>query len=45
MEYCECGNEMNQDCHGNPRCDVCDGPCPHCDDGGGPITADEENIL
>lgn len=37
MGYCDiCDNEMDTDCNGNPRCEMCDGPCPCCDDGGGP---------
>jgi hypothetical protein len=33
---CEaCGEEMDTDCQGEPRCTNCD-PCPHCFDGGGP---------
>jgi hypothetical protein len=36
-DYCgECGELMDQDCMGEPRCPDCDEPCPHCDDGGGP---------
>ena len=34
MEYCDCGEPMDQDCNGNQRCAVCDDPCPCCDDGG-----------
>jgi hypothetical protein len=30
-----CGEEMDTDCQGEPRCTNCD-PCPHCFDGGGP---------
>jgi hypothetical protein len=30
----ECGEDMDRDCQGSPRCPVCDGPCPHCHDGG-----------
>jgi hypothetical protein len=32
----ECGQEMDKDCNGNPRCPDCDGPCPCCYDGPGP---------
>ena len=35
-EYCDCGELMDKDCNGNSRCPNCDGPCPCCDDGGGP---------
>ena len=32
-----CHNQMDTCCStGNPRCDVCDGPCPGCNDGPGP---------
>lgn len=41
-EYCECGELMDLDCMGNERCPECDGPCPHCDDGGGPSIFDED---
>ena len=33
--YCDCGELLDQDCMGNPRCPVCDGPCPCCSDGPG----------
>lgn len=40
MDFCEeCGQEMDQDCMGNPRCPDCDGPCIYCYSGPGP---DEE---
>ena len=42
MIYCKCGNEMDQDCNGNPRCDVCDPPCPCCTDGGMSIFDDDD---
>jgi hypothetical protein len=29
-----CGEEMYQDCNGQPRCEECDPPCPCCYDGG-----------
>jgi hypothetical protein len=39
--YCKrCGDPLDQDCMGNERCPACDGPCPCCDDGGGPGTED-----
>ena len=29
-KYCEeCGEELDKDCQGEPRCPNCDGPCPH----------------
>lgn len=31
-----CGDDLDTNCHGRPRCPTCDGPCPCCDDGGGP---------
>lgn len=32
-ETCEeCGSELDKDCQGEFRCDVCDEPCPHCSD-------------
>ncbi len=33
---CEtCGEEMDICCGtGQPRCPICEGPCPYCDDGG-----------
>lgn len=31
-----CGEELDTDCNGNPRCTTCDGPCPCCNDGPGP---------
>jgi hypothetical protein len=30
-----CGEELDQDCNGNPRCPNCDDPCPCCSDGPG----------
>jgi hypothetical protein len=28
--YCpHCGELMDKGCHGNPRCDICDPPCPY----------------
>jgi len=39
--YCDCGNEMDTDCNGEPRCDVCDAPCPCCSDGEGPTIFDD----
>ena len=37
-DTCErCGEEMDKDCQGEPRCPECDPPCPSCDDGGGPV--------
>lgn len=32
--YCKCGEPMDQDCNGYPRCPYCDEPCPCCNDGG-----------
>ncbi len=29
-----CGGMLYHDCHGEVRCEECDPPCPHCDDGG-----------
>ena len=29
-----CGSEMDKDCQGNERCEMCDGPCLCCYDGG-----------
>jgi hypothetical protein len=34
---CECGADMYSDCMGQQRCENCDPPCPHCNDGGGPV--------
>lgn len=31
----DCGETLDIDCDGMPRCGNCDGPCPGCDDGGG----------
>ena len=28
----ECGESMDRDCQGEPRCAVCDPPCPGCSD-------------
>lgn len=40
---CEtCGETLDQDCMGEMRCLECDGPCPHCYDGGGPGADDDE---
>ena len=39
-EYCTCGEQLDQDCHGNARCPQCDCSCPCCDDGGGPSLAE-----
>jgi hypothetical protein len=36
LPKCKCGEELYQDCQGQSRCEQCDPPCPHCDDGGGP---------
>ena len=36
MDECECGEPLDTDCMGNTRCPICDPPCPHCYDGGGP---------
>ncbi len=33
-DYCSCGEPMDTDCQGEPRCPMCDGACPCCDDGG-----------
>ncbi len=44
MPYCECGNELDKDCNGNERCDVCDPPCPCCSDGPGPSIFDEDDV-
>ncbi len=41
-DYCECGEEMDSDCMGRARCPICDDPCPHCHDGGGPSGADDK---
>lgn len=30
----QCGEAMYNDCMGDPRCEQCDPPCPHCYDGG-----------
>ena len=27
-----CDDEMDTDCHGEPRCPTCDEPCPYCSD-------------
>jgi hypothetical protein len=43
MPYCDCGNELDQDCNGNARCDVCDPPCPCCSDGS-IFDEEEDNI-
>lgn len=32
----ECHEERSKDCSGEYRCEICDEPCPMCDDGGGP---------
>jgi hypothetical protein len=32
-----CGEDMDTDCQGRPRCPTCDGPCPDCYDGPGPL--------
>ena len=37
-ESCSCGEDMDTGCNGNMRCPTCDGPCPCCDDGGGPTS-------
>lgn len=29
-----CGQPVDNDCFGNPRCPTCDPPCPGCYDGG-----------
>jgi len=29
-----CGEEKYKDCRGNYRCQMCEAPCPCCDDGG-----------
>lgn len=34
---CECGEELDKDCEGEPRCPICQGPCPCCDSGPGPV--------
>jgi hypothetical protein len=31
--WCDCGELMDQDCKGNPRCPACDDPCLCCNDG------------
>jgi hypothetical protein len=41
-EYCDCGELLDHDCMGAIFCPICDGPCPHCDDGGGPSIFDED---
>lgn len=34
-DYCElCDEVMDYDCNGEPRCEICEGPCPSCYDGG-----------
>ena len=38
-----CGEEMDQDCQGNPRCSMCDSPCPCCSDGPGPGFDDDDD--
>lgn len=39
---CEaCGDDLDRGCDGEDRCPACDGPCPCCDDGGGPAADDE----
>ena len=44
---CEkCGGQMDTCCSsGNPRCEVCEGPCPGCSDGDGygADTDDDDN--
>lgn len=35
-DTCDCGEPTYTDCFGRERCEVCDPPCPGCDDGGGP---------
>ncbi len=42
-EYCECGEEMDKDCYGEPRCPACDPPCPACYDGGMDDEDDDED--
>lgn len=42
--YCDCGNMMDRGCNGEPRCDVCDPPCPYCNDGGLSIFDDDVEL-
>jgi hypothetical protein len=39
----ECGETLDKDCMGEMRCPNCDGPCPHCYDGGGPGADDDDD--
>jgi hypothetical protein len=41
---CECGEEFSLDCYGNARCEICDPPCPCCDDGGFGFDEDDEEV-
>lgn len=37
VDYCpKCGDNMDTNCMGNPRCPTCDPPCVYCDDGARP---------
>src|ERR1039457_5192936 len=39
----KCGEPLYHDCNGNLRCESCDPPCPLCDDGGNPMSIDEDS--
>jgi hypothetical protein len=42
-EFCEvCGELLYHDCMGDVRCEVCDPPCPYCDDGGYEVDEDDD---
>jgi hypothetical protein len=40
--FCACGDTMDRDCNGDPRCSTCDGPCLMCSDGTGSRRNPEE---
>lgn len=43
---CEtCGEELDRDCQGKPRCPTCDGPCLCCSDGPGPMDVEDDEDL
>jgi hypothetical protein len=45
MPKCEkCSEELDTDCKGNLRCEYCDPPCPHCDDGGVYSPDEDEDV-
>ena len=43
-EKCSCGEMLDKDCWGMPRCPTCDPPCPGCDDGGGPSWVEDDRV-